>query len=236
MALVRYNAAGTLDTSFDTDGKVTTIVSTSTFGASTSLSILPGGKLLVGGYGYATSTNGIDFAIVRYQANGALDTSYGPSGNGMSLVPATNTNDNSDWSEAMVVHADGSATLAGYSYTLFQRYDLVVARVGASGVADTTLAGDGTVVFNPLTSSADFGYGLALKPDGSVTLAGYSYTGVSDDFAAFQWQADGTASAAFGTVGKAWLTGSVSTERCYAAAPQTDGKILLGGYLAHQQQ
>ncbi|MBK8092785.1 MAG: choice-of-anchor D domain-containing protein [Verrucomicrobiaceae bacterium] len=233
MTLVRYNSDGTLDTSFDTDGKVTTIVSTSNFGGATSLALLPDGKLLAGGNGYATSTNGIDFAIVCYQANGALDTTYGPSGNGMSLIPATSSNNNSDWSEAMVVHADGSATLAGYSYTIYQRYDLVVARLNAGGVADTSFAEDGTVVFNPLASSADFGFGLALKPDGTVTLAGYSYTGVSDDFSAAQWLADGTASTAFGTVGNAWLTGSVLTERSYAAASQPDGKIILGGYITN---
>ncbi|MFO1438783.1 MAG: choice-of-anchor D domain-containing protein [Verrucomicrobiaceae bacterium] len=231
MALVRYNADGTLDTSFDTDGKVTTIVTGSNFGAATSLALLSDGKLLAGGYG-ATGIpgTGIDFAMVRFSSNGALDTTYGSVGTGKMLLPA-NANDNSDWCEAMIVHADGSATLAGYSYTVFQRYDLVLARVSAGGLADTAFAGDGTTTLNPLTTSADFGFALALAPNGTVTLGGYSYTGVSDDFSASQWLADGTLSAAFGTAGKAWFTGSVSTERSHAAATQTDGKILLGGYI-----
>ena len=62
-ALVRYNTGGSLDTSFDTDGKVTTAIGSSNDYA-LSIAIQSDGKIVAGG----SSNNGSndDFAIIRY--------------------------------------------------------------------------------------------------------------------------------------------------------------------------
>jgi uncharacterized delta-60 repeat protein len=229
MALVRYNSDGSLDTTFDSDGRVTTIVSTGTFGIVTALAVLPDGKLLASGEGYTAAATNTDFAIVRYLSTGALDTTYGPTGNGRSVLPVANNN-NAESSQAMVVHADGKATMVGFTTIETQRRDLAVVRVDANGLADPEFTADGTVEYNPLTSSADFGFGMALAADGKVTLAGYSHTGVQDDFSAAQWLPNGSLNASFGTAGVAWLFSATASERCYAAVTQPDGKTLLGGY------
>src|SRR5262249_12672180 len=66
-ALARYNADGSLDTSFDGDGKVTTDIGLSDQG--NSVTVQADGKILVAG------VTGIgDFALVRYNADGTLDT------------------------------------------------------------------------------------------------------------------------------------------------------------------
>ena len=83
-ALVRYNANGTLDTSFGGgDGKVTTPVGTS-YDEGYSVALQPDGKIVVAGY----SDNGAnyDFALARYNSDGWLDTSFG-GGDGMVTTP-----------------------------------------------------------------------------------------------------------------------------------------------------
>jgi len=60
---VRYNTDGTLDTSFDSDGKVTTAIGGSD-DVAYSVAIQSDGKIVAAGY----SNNGsnFDFALVRY--------------------------------------------------------------------------------------------------------------------------------------------------------------------------
>ena len=71
-ALVRYNADGSLDTSFDSDGKVTTSIGTSDFASA--VAIQPDGKIVAAGNSYNGSDS--EFALVRYKPDGSLDTSF----------------------------------------------------------------------------------------------------------------------------------------------------------------
>src|SRR5436190_5622518 len=84
-ALVRYNANGSLDRSFGSGGKVTTTIGP--YGADASaLVIQPDGKLVAAGDTIYSPAGGVDqdpsvhFALVRYQANGSLDRSFGSGG------------------------------------------------------------------------------------------------------------------------------------------------------------
>src|SRR5687768_17423760 len=72
-ALVRYNADGSLDTTFDVDGKVSTPV---LFGDDTARTVLmqADGKIVVAGTAQVGSQT--VFAVVRYNSNGSLDTSF----------------------------------------------------------------------------------------------------------------------------------------------------------------
>ena len=78
MVLVRYNADGSLDTSFDSDGKVTASASGSDFGASYSVSIQADGKIVVAGtrYDNGPDSYGADFELFRYNADGSLDSTF----------------------------------------------------------------------------------------------------------------------------------------------------------------
>jgi uncharacterized delta-60 repeat protein len=73
-ALVRYNADGSLDTTFHGTGKVTTAIGSShDLGyIGSGVALQSDGKVLVTGYSF---NRGRDyFALVRYNANGDLDT------------------------------------------------------------------------------------------------------------------------------------------------------------------
>ncbi len=66
-------AAGDLDPSFDGDGKLTTPIGSSTDIAQ-SVAIQADGKIVVAGYSNNAGNN--DIALVRYNSDGSLDTSW----------------------------------------------------------------------------------------------------------------------------------------------------------------
>ncbi len=106
-ALVRYNSDGSLDTSFDGDGIVTT-----DFGGSgdygRSVAVQSDGKILMGG---ESDINGNDdFAVVRYNSDGSLDTSFDGDG-----IVTTNISGNADISRNIAVQSNGKILLAGES-------------------------------------------------------------------------------------------------------------------------
>ena len=70
---MRYNTDGSLDTSFDSDGKVTTEVG-STNDYAYSVAIQSDGKIVAAGYSNNGSND--DFALVRYNTDGSLDASF----------------------------------------------------------------------------------------------------------------------------------------------------------------
>ncbi len=73
-ALMRFTPAGTLDTTFDADGRVLTDFDAGGTDQLNSLALLPDGSIFAGG---TTSSN---FALVRYTAAGALDAGFGTAG------------------------------------------------------------------------------------------------------------------------------------------------------------
>jgi uncharacterized delta-60 repeat protein len=108
IALVRYNVNGSLDPTFDLDGKFTTA-----FGAGddqlNGLAIDDLGRLIVGGYYY--NGNNYDFALTRLLSSGSLDTSF--DGDGKVSV-SLGTGDDLGWSTA--IDSVGRIILAGYSF------------------------------------------------------------------------------------------------------------------------
>jgi uncharacterized delta-60 repeat protein len=84
-AVARFNANGTLDTSFGTGGKVTTnFVGAMTGGVSNpadSVLIQADGKILVGGHASRCARRcPTQSALARYNINGSLDTTFGSGG------------------------------------------------------------------------------------------------------------------------------------------------------------
>ncbi|MFN9753578.1 MAG: Ig-like domain-containing protein, partial [Planctomycetota bacterium] len=126
-ALIRYNVDGSLDTSFGTGGKVTTAVGTST-DQGRSVTVQPDGKILVGGYSLVGGVD--DFALVRYNANGSLDTSFGTGGK---LTTAIGSG--LDFGTSVIVQPDGKIVIGGYSIT--GNYDFAMIRYDANGSLDT---------------------------------------------------------------------------------------------------
>jgi uncharacterized delta-60 repeat protein len=78
-AVVRYNADGSLDTTFGTGGKAITDINRGGDVAYT-MGLQPDGRIVLAGTTTPKNTSNVDLAVVRYNADGGLDTSFGTGG------------------------------------------------------------------------------------------------------------------------------------------------------------
>ncbi|WP_374089091.1 cadherin-like domain-containing protein [Methylomicrobium lacus] len=134
-ALVRYNADGSLDTSFDGDGKLTTDFGGPADGGE-SVTVQADGKILVAGFSginYNIANNDSDFALVRYNADGSLDTSFDGDGKLTTDISAKY-----DQGYSVTVQADGKILLAGTSYIDGSNTDFALLRYNPDGSLDST--------------------------------------------------------------------------------------------------
>ena len=186
-ALVRYNSDGTLDTSFSGDGKLTTAIGAGNdFGYS--VTVQADGKILVAGASHNGSN--YDFALVRYNSDGTLDTSF--SGDGK-LTTAIGASD--DYGYSVTVQADGKILVAGYSAN-GSNNDFALVRYNSDGTLDTSFSGDGKLT-TAIGAGHDEGYSVTVQADGKILVAGYSSNGSNDDFALVRYNSDGTLDTSF---------------------------------------
>ncbi|NIS80096.1 MAG: hypothetical protein GTO14_07780, partial [Anaerolineales bacterium] len=130
--VARYNPDGSLDTSFDTDGKVTTDVSTSGDFAF-AVAIQADGKIVAAGYSWNGTS--YDFCVVRYNADGSLDTDFGSGG-----WVLTDFEGGTDEAHAVAIQSDGKIVVAGWADvdpTETIDYDFAVVRYNTDGSLDT---------------------------------------------------------------------------------------------------
>jgi uncharacterized delta-60 repeat protein len=93
------------------------------------------GKILAIGY-TQSATTGLDFAVVRYNTDGTVDTSFGPAQNGRVAIDFGSPSD-TGWD--ITVQPDGQILLLGVSYqSASGRNEIVVARLAPDGTRDTT--------------------------------------------------------------------------------------------------
>jgi len=146
------------------------------------------GKIVVAGYSYNGSN--YDFAVVRYNANGSPDTSFGTVGKVTTAIGAGN-----DSAYSIALQSDGKIVVAGDSVN-GGTTDFAVVRYNANGSPDTSFATDGKVTTD-FGAGNDFAYSIALQSDGKIVVAGGSYNGSNDDFAVVRYIAsDSTAPSA----------------------------------------
>ena len=159
LAMARFNSNGNLDTTFDGDGKVTTQIEG--LGGS-AVSLQTDGKILVGG-----SLSG-DFAVLRYNPNGSLDTSFDGDG-----IVVTSFGATSDAAHDLIVQPDNKIVAVGETAigsTLLD-LDIAIARYNPDGSLDATFGNNGKVVTR-IGEGSDLANAVALQTDGKILLAG----------------------------------------------------------------
>lgn len=215
--LVRYNTDGSTDASFGTNGIVTTDFGTANDMAM-SLALQADGKIVVGGYAGAATT--ADFALARYNTDGALDPSFGVDGK-----VTTDIATNLDLGVALGIQADGKILLVGASKN-GANYDIALARYNADGSLDTGF-GAGGKVLTAIGTGDDEGRALAFQPDGKILVAGYAKSS-QRDFALVRYNTDGSLDLGFGPGGHV-TTDFGDYNEAQALALQSDGRIILCG-------
>lgn len=229
--VVRYNEDGTLDATFDGDGKVTTDFNSKS-DAAFAVAIQTDGRILVAGFS-GTNASDRDFAIARYNADGSLDSTF--DGDGRAVTDFGNLNDEAF---SVAIATTGKIVVAGT--TSSRNGDFAIARYLADGSLDTTFDTDGLVTTDAFcggncTNGFERGRGVAIYPDGKIAVAGDTRSPFSSnapvDFAAARYLDSGALDTTFGLGGKDHFSTFNANSMATAMTLQPDGRmVVVGGY------
>ncbi len=219
-AVVRYNTNGSLDTSFSSDGKLTTAIGTSQDNIF-DVAIQVDGKIIIAGYTRFNPTYA-DFALARYNTDGSLDTSF--SGDGKLT---TNIGSRDDLAFSVAVQSDGKIIVAGVSDNVVDN-DFALVRYNTNGTLDTSFSGDGKLT-TAIGAAHDNASAVAIQADGKIIVAGASTVGSNYEFALVRYNSNGSLDTSFSGDGK--LTTPIGTAGANgnSVALQSDGKIVVAG-------
>jgi len=224
--IVRFNANGTLDTSFDTDGSNTVPASFS--------QILSIAQHNDGGFLVTGASTGGDFAVARFLSNGALDTDFGTAG----MVTSNVGGGGGAWS-IIADNLDNKFLVTGRGLNGADE-QIVLLKYLANGDPDTSFSGDGKV-------EADFGdykdtgisvvqqdddkYVLAAQADDSGYTTPTAIIPGDSDFVTLRYDTDGNLDTSFGANGSVrdWV-GYGTKDISRVLLEQADGKLIAGGH------
>jgi uncharacterized delta-60 repeat protein len=228
-SVVRYNANGMLDTSFGTGGRVTTPVGGGP-GAASEVLLQPDDKIVAIGYSGFTGGS-FDFAVVRINPNGTLDSSFGTGGQ-----TATDFGNTSNLAFAGALQPDGKVIAVGYtSPTNLVEGATALARYNSDGSLDNSF-GTGGKVITDAGDGGDTGNAIALQPNGKFVVAGFTGFGgflapiLNTDFSVLKYNANGILDTSFGGGGRVLTDFSNGLDGATSLALQQDGKVVVGGY------
>jgi uncharacterized delta-60 repeat protein len=210
---------GDLDPTFDTDGIVTTPLST-TGDLAYAVTVQPDGRIVA--VGYASNGSNVDFAVVRYRRDGSLDPTFDHDG-----IVTTPIGTGDDYAKGVAIQSDGKIIVAGYADGPSNR-DVALARYKSNGSLDPTFDQDG-IVLQALSSYDDVVRGMALMRDGRIVVGGYSYNGSSNDFMAARFKPSGALDSTFDGDGFAMQSITSGSDVGNAVAVQPDGRVLVAG-------
>jgi uncharacterized delta-60 repeat protein len=223
-----------LDTAFGDAGSVTVDF----FGQDDvpgAIAVQPDGKIVVAGRAKRAGSDQVVMALVRLNADGAVDDGFGDHGKVVAEFGAAAD------AHAIAIDAQARIVVAGIGAgeTAAAGQDFAVARFNADGSPDATFGGDGKVAV-PLGGTDSAG-DVVIQPDGKILLAGASAgtggtavgergdlaaAGALRGFALARLNPDGSPDAGFGS------GGTVITEfpgRAIGVAVRDDGSIVVGG-------
>ena len=220
-ALARYRRDGTLDATFDEDGKLTTGF---VGGASASdVAIDPDGRIVVVG--------GSDdrFAVARYQPDGSLDATFSSDGKMKIRFGVTFQS-----ARGVALQDDGKIVVVGNaseftSPFVVEAVGFAVARLDEDGVLDPSFGGGLGKVLTPFDTYAGGASDVAIQDNGKIVVVG---SGGPDPatFAIARYLVDGMPDDSFGGG-----DGMVNTCACgfypvaNGVAIQANGKIVAAG-------
>lgn len=234
--VIRLNDDGTLDTTFDTDGKA--IITFDSGGSSFNddeayaIALQADGRIVVAGY------SRFNFAAARLKTDGTLDTTF--AGKGMTTINF-GIGFNADKATSIAIQPNQKIVLAGYSDGDGSQLDFTTVRLNSNGALDNSFGISGKVVtaFDLGGSKYDYAYGVALQKDGKIVVAG-SVEGQSSffnksDVGLVRYNSNGSLDVTFGTNGRkviAFDKGNNNADVGTGVFVQPDQKIVVSATVA----
>jgi uncharacterized delta-60 repeat protein len=194
-SLSRYQADGTPDPEFGTNGTVRTGLSAGFLDDASDAALQLDGSIVVVGIVKSTVT-GEDFGVQRFDSAGILDPDFGIGG-----TVTTDFDGGTDRGYGVVIQPDNKLLVAG-QVTISGNSDIGVARYTDAGLLDNSFDGDGRVTTD-IAGATDFGHAIALQADDRIVVVGRSVddSAAADSFAVVRYTPDGITDPSLGDDG-----------------------------------
>ncbi len=226
---VSIAAPGDLDYSFGTNGAVSIRVNDDPMegGNARRVAVQQDGKIVLAG------NVGDAFGMVRYNANGTLDTGFGSGGKVVSRVGSFR-----DILAALAIQRDGKILLAGSNESRDKNFNdttsFFIERYDSNGRIDPSLGSGGLVLTSFGEEGSAYAADMAIQPDGKIVLGGVSVTGPTQSYnstlALARYNSDGSADNSFNGNGRVTTSLPYIIVGCSSLALQSDGKIVVAGF------
>ncbi len=225
--VARLNSDGTLDSSFGENGKVSTDINGLTDIAK-SVFLDEAGNIIVVGSSFS-KLGREDIAIVKYNADGSLDQSFGISGK-----ISTDFNGQREYINTATIDKKGRIIVAGSLYTGKENLFLVL-RYNPDGSLDQSFARGGVSITN-LPGTSEGATGVLVDANSRIIATGYASQGGNggDNFALIRYLENGILDSSFGENGKVTTDFTLpnqykSDDSSFASRIDVDGGIVVVG-------
>ncbi len=205
---------GDVDTSFGTDGRVTTDIDNSSKDDGLEIIRQSDGKVIAVG---ATSDRN-DFATIRYNSDGSLDDTFGING-----IRVEDLGSNFEGASGVAIDSNGNIIVAGNKDA-----DFAIIRYKSNGSLDDSFDTNGTLTAN--LTIQDIIFDVAIDEDDKIVILGTTFNGNEQDITLQRYNTDGTLDNTFGTMGTRIIPfgmGKVASLGFESLAIQSDGKIVI---------
>jgi uncharacterized delta-60 repeat protein len=220
-ALARYNADGSLDTTFGVGGKVITNFSGNNDSASSG-ALQPDGKILVAGdVGFDPHNH--DSALARYLSDGTLDSSFGTGG-----LVTIDFDAQHNAAVAMQLQPDGKIVTLNWIDTEVFDTKWALVRYNPDGTLDGTFGSGGKVITN-IGPDDDRPAALTLQSDGKILATGLTLQGANNQVALVRYETDGSLDATFGSGGIVMTAFAGQNAGGFDLRQLPSGQILVAG-------
>ena len=249
VGIIKLTSSGVLDTTFDGDGKASTILKNNANANAhvTSIStaaVQADGKIVVGGKMVAGSTEG-DYVVARYTPSGSLDVTFDGDGYTFTDFDSTLANNRDDDLLDLTIQPDGKILAVGRSESTVSAHQVIsIARYNPNGSIDTTFGGGDGKVWTDISPSAfsiqSVGNAVELEPDGQFIVGGTSavragqFAATDNEMVVARYNANGTLDTSFASSSEVPGTlrinfGLSDFGNDMIIQPQPDGKYIVGG-------
>lgn len=228
--LARLDATGVVDASFGSGGMAIG-PSIALRNLAAAVALQADGKVVVSGSS-GTSNTITDFALMRYKANGSLNTTFGTNGS-----TTTDFFGLQDVCRSLFVLADGKLLGAGSATVAPNNTNFALVRYNADGSLDSGF-GSGGKVNTAFTEGISSGMRAALQSDGKIVVVGRVAKSAdvhSSDVALARYNSDGSLDATFGTAGRTVTDLFGFFDQAMAVAIQPDNNIVVAADSYHSQ-
>ncbi len=223
-----HAAPGDLDETLGVGGKVTRDF----FGnrdEARAVAIQPNGEIVVAGFARSGPDLGPDsffedFAVVRYEPDGTLDTGFGAGGDVLTDFGGQ------DRANALVIQPNGKILVVGGTCigVNLDICDFALVRYNSDGTLDADFGSGGQTITH-FPDLVTLPFGLAIQPDGAIVVGGWAFDGTGFDFALARYNGDGTLDTTFGDGGLVTTDVATGDDFGLGVVIQHTGKIVVSG-------